>query len=295
MWKQSGFLPYQYSFQGPYQGGAATPVTPIDGGLGERVKETADQLTIWFGVLEKITGLNAVALGETPNGGGTLGETQMSVQAMSDALRPIISAFFDIKKSVAESIVNRTQIAVRVSPKVRKSLAGITSPSDIDAMKMAEKRAPAYGMELKVKPDLQVKQILTQYIQVALADGRNGQPGLRVPEALDFTMRIERGENLEDIRQDIAYAVQKAEERAHQQSMEKIDRQNQGLAAVEQQKHQGEMEKIITEGQIDMEEEKIRANAKQLQQRVDNNQEFYKMLYEDAMMAEGRRETVKKD
>ena len=293
MWKQSGFLPYQYSFQGPYQGGAASPITPIDGGLGNRVKETADQLTVLFGVLEKITGLNPVALGESPQGESTLGETQMSVQAMSDALRPAIQGFFDIKKSVAESIANRMQIGIRVSEKIRKILAGVTSPSDIQAMKMAENRTPAYGMDLKVKPDIQIKQTLMQFIQVALTDGRNGQPGLRVPEALDFTMRIERGEDLDEIRQEIDYAVKKSEERAHQMAMEKIDRQNQGLAAVDAQAHQGKMEEIMAEGQIDKEEEEIRAMQKQLQQRMENNQKLYEMLYEDAMAADGLRQTNK--
>lgn len=295
MWKQSGFLPYQYSFAGNYQGGAATPITPIDGGLGNRVQETAQQLEIYFNILEKITGLNPIALGGTPQEGSTLGETQISVRAMNDALRPIVSAFFDVKKSVGESILNRTQIGIRVSDRIRKVLAGVTSPVDIEAMKMAERRTPAYGMELKAKPDIQIKQTLLRFIEVSLTNGRNGMPGLNVPEALDFTMRIERGEDPEEIRQQVDYAVKKAEERAHKEAMEKIDRQNQGLAAVEQQKHQGEMERIMTEGRIDIEEEKIRANAKQLQERLAANQEFLNTLYEDMMAAEGRRETVKKD
>ena len=289
MWKQSGIVPYQYSFQGPYAGGAASPITPIEGGLGTRVQETAQQLDILFNLIEKITGLNPVALGGSPSGETTLGETQMSVQAMTDTLRPLIGAFFDIKRSIGESILNRLQIGIRVSKKLRDIYAGVTSPSDIDNIRMSEQWTPKYGMELKAKPDLQVKQTLMQFIQVSLTNGRNGQPGLNVPQALDFTMRIERGEDLEQIRQDIDYAVQKAEEKAHAETMEKIDRQNQGLAAIEQQKSQNELQKIYADGQIDMEEEKIRGREKRLLEQLKNNQELYNKLYDDMQIESGLR------
>jgi len=68
LWQQTGRLLYSYSAgTGLYTGGAALPITPIDGGMGERVKETMDTFNLLFSLLEKLTGINPVSLGASPD------------------------------------------------------------------------------------------------------------------------------------------------------------------------------------------------------------------------------------
>ena len=295
MWKQTGILLHQYNTPtGQYGGGSATPITPITGGMQNRIRETAEQLEILFGLIEKITGINPVALGASASGETTLGETEMSVQAMADVIRPVISAFFDIKESAAESLLNRIQIGIRVSPKLRKAYAGIASPSDIDTMKLSEKDDVMYGFQLKAKPDISMKRTLLRFIEVSLTNGRNGQPGLSVPEALDFTMRIERGEDIDQIRQDIDYAVKKAEEKAQMEKERMIQLQNEGNMQNQQMAIEGQAKQSMLDGQLKQQEEKVRGEEKRATEQVKGNIEALDKLYEDMMMEEGRRQTINK-
>jgi len=49
LWRQTGILPYAYSAgTGLYTGGAALPITPIEGGMGNRIEETARALEVQF-------------------------------------------------------------------------------------------------------------------------------------------------------------------------------------------------------------------------------------------------------
>ena len=295
MWKQTGILPYSYGVGGAYSGGAALPVTPITGGMGTRVQETAQSLEILFGLIEKITGINPVAIGGSPSGGATLGETELSVQAMSDVLRPIMSGFLEIKKSNAESLLNRLQIGIRVSEKIRKSYAGVSSPNDIENVKISEGNGVMYGFQLKPKPDLSIKRTLVRFIELSLENSRAGIPGLSTTEALGFIMRLERGEDVEQIRQEVGYTEKKAQEREQMLKERNIQLQNEGLAQIEQQKAQNQAQTIALEGQAKTQEEIVRGQIKERLATVENNYAFMDKLYEEAMQAEGRRNTNTKN
>ena len=273
MWKQTGFLPYMYNFNGQYSGGAATPITPIEGGLGNRIKETMDSLMMNFKLIEDIVGLNPLMLGATPDPNAPVGTSEAAMKATSNVLKPIMDATFELKASIAESIACRLQIGLRVSDDVRRSYSGVVKPADIKALVMAENSGVKYGIMLKERPSEARRQEVKMYLNSAVEQGL-----LPVTEAMFFSERLDMGEDIIEIRQQIAYTIQKENERKSQEQMANIQAQNEGLQQLEQQKAQNALQLLSAEGQVKTQEEVVRGQIKDSLLRKERNYDLMKDL-----------------
>ena len=278
MWKQTGFLPYMYNFNGRYTGGAATPVTPIEGGMGARVAETAQTLQLNFQLIEEIVGINPLTLGASPDPKAPVATSEASLKATSNILKPIMDALFEIKESLAESLMCRLQIGLRVSPEIRAVYAGIVPPQDIKAMIMAESSGAKYGIFLKAKPSGEMLQELKGYMMASVEKGE-----LPVTEAMYFSERMATGDDLIEIRQQIGYSVEKEQQRRSQEQIANIQAQNEGLQQLEGMKQQGEAQLQ----QMKMEEEVIRGQIKQNLLKAESNYALMDKLYDLAAQEEG--------
>lgn len=282
MWKQTGFLPYMYSFNNQYGGGAATPVTPIEGGLGARMQETAAALELNFKLIEEIVGINPLALGATPDPKAPVATSEAALRATSNILKPVMDAMFEIKESLAESLMCRMQIGLRVSEDIRRVYGGVVPPSDIKAMIMAESSGAKYGISLKARPTEQMLQEIKQYMLAAVE-----RQELPVTEAMYFSERMAAGEDLLEIRQQLAYSIEKEGQRKQEEQMANIDRQNQGLQQLEQLKGQQQAALIQMEGQAKTQEEVVRGQIKQNLLKAEKNYELMNKLYDLAAQEEG--------
>jgi len=277
MWQQTGRLLYSYGGEGLYTGGAALPVTPIDGGLGTRVDETIKSLEFAFKKIELFTGINLAGLGITPEPNVPTSSTKEALQATMNVLKPILDATYEIKQSAGESMMRRIQIGIRNSEKIRETYRGVISPTEIDALKEMEKNSVQYGMTLKAKPDSMMKAQFSKWLDAAVQDTRDGNTGLFTSDAMYFTSRLEAGEDIQDLIKQMRYTIKKNREEAQQQKSADIQQQIDGNAQNEQQKFQNEMQKIQAEGQMKAGEEMLRGQVKEKNLKLENN---YKLLEE---------------
>jgi len=252
MWKQVGILPYMTSIAGDYRGGQISPVVPIEGGLGKRLEESIKMFEWCFWMIESITGLNPIALGSTPNKDAPVTTTEMSLQATNNSLKPIILALFELKKSTSMNVLRRIQIGLRNDEDIRNSYAGVIGKQDIEAIVMAERDFAQYGLSLAFRPTQVYKDKLREYVKAALAMGRDGKAGIDFNDALFFEERIDQGGDLMDIRQKIAYAVEKNRQRLFAESQANIQAQNQGQMEQKQAQMQADMEMKRLEAELDM-------------------------------------------
>lgn len=278
MWKQTGFLPYMYNFTNQYTGGAATPVTPIEGGMGKRTEEVVMALNLDFKLIEDIVGINPLMLGGSPDPKAPVATSEAALRATSNILKPIIDGVFELKEAASQSLMCRLQVGLRVSEAIRRTYSGIVPPQDIKAMIMAESSGAKYGIFLKARPSEQMLQELKGYMMAAVERGE-----LAVTEAMYFSERMASGEDLMDIRQEMSYSIEKEQQRKAQEQIANIQAQNQGLQQLEQQKQQGEM----GIQQMKMEEEVIRGQIKQNLLKAENNYALMNKLYDLAAQEEG--------
>jgi DNA-binding winged helix-turn-helix (wHTH) protein len=219
LWRQTGILPFSYSASnGLYTGGAATPIVPLEGGMGPRVEETMRTFDMLFGLLEKMTGINPVSLGMTPDPCAPVGTTQASMQATANVLRPILDACYELKQSTGTCLMRRIQIGIRTSERVRKAYSGIISPSDMDALRLMEAEGVQYGMTLRAKPDAKMRAKFTEWCALALQNVREQRPGVDLPDVMYFGTALERGEDLYDLIDQMRYIIEKNKQEAEAQS-----------------------------------------------------------------------------
>jgi hypothetical protein len=270
MMKQKGLLPYMPGPMGQYTGGMATPITPIDGGLGKRVEETMTLLNMYYKTIEDTVGINALALGATPDPNTPVNTAEAALRSTSNVLKPLCDALFEVKESVAESLALRIQIGLRVSADIRKSYAGVVNPSDIQAMIIAEKSGTKYGIMLRARPDDKQRSNIIRYMEIAIQAGQ-----VTPPDAMYFSERIDSGADITEIRQEIDYTIKKNLDAQQKQKLESVQAQNQGLAQIEQMKGQINAQQTNLETQGSIAEENARAMAKARLERMVQN---YKLL-----------------
>jgi hypothetical protein len=284
IWEKTGRLLYSYANTPTqlYSGGAATPVTPMEGGLGARVDETMKALEMHFWELEKITGINMAALGMQP-----LPQTGKDTQKdqpiqTPNVLQIVINAVMEIKKSVATSLLRRTQIGLRNDEKIREAYEGVVGKTDIDALVMMEGEGVQYGIDMRPRPDQAQRATFRQWIQVALQNTREQRPGIDLNDAIYFESKLNNGADLNELEKELEYAIEKNKQEAQQNSQMMIQQQAQANAQAEQSKAQGQMaiDKNVSKGKIS--EEAVRGNVKDSLLTKQYNFEFLKMLQEAA-------------
>ena len=272
LWRQTGILPFSYSAStGLYTGGAATPIVPLEGGMGPRVEETMRTFDMLFGLLEKMTGINPVSLGMTPDPNAPVGTTQASMQATANVLRPILDACYELKQSTGTCLMRRIQIGIRTSEKVRKAYSGIISPSDMEALRLMEAEGVQYGMTLRAKPDAKMRAKFTEWCALALQNVREQRPGVDLPDVMYFETALERGEDLYDLIDQMRYIIEKNKQEAQAQAERNIQIQGQVNAQNEQMKQQGEIQKIQAQAEADTNEEIVRGKIKLDQTKLEGN------------------------
>jgi hypothetical protein len=290
MWRQTGIYMYSYSnngVMGQYGGGAALPITPTDGGLGTRVEETMRAMEMQFSLLERLTGINPVSLGGTPDPNAPVGTTQAAMQGTTNVLKPILDSIFEIKKSVATSIMRRMQLGIRNNDKIREAYAGIISPSDMQALVLMEAEGVQYGIDLKPKPDGKQKARFENWINIALQNVREQRPGIDLPDAIYFMSMLENGADLLDLEKQLQYIIEKNKQEAAQQSERMIQAQGEQNMAAQKQKSEEEAGKIQLQGQVSMQEEQVRGQVKDSLLTKEFNMRFLEQLKASADAEEG--------
>lgn len=274
MMRQTGILPYMLSLSGNYQGGNPTPITPIGGGMGERIRETSEAFALIFTMIENITGLNPVALGTNPDPNAPVGTTQMALNATNNTLKPFITSLFELKGSLARSLMMRIQIGIRANEDIRKVYAGLIGDTDVEMLRQAEKLGAQYGLIVRQRPSGEYKQELARYIETALAASRDGGNSLELPDAMLIKEKMWRGENLTSIRQETAYSIGKAKKEYERKQKELVAQQQEGLMAQEQAKQQAAAQAL----QAEMQKEMMLKNIEAATTRMTNNSKFIEII-----------------
>lgn len=281
LWRQTGVLPYSYSAStGLYTGGAATPITPIEGGMGQRVEETMNTFTMLFNLLEKMTGINLVSLGMTPDPNAPVGTTQAAMQATTNVLKPILDACYELKQGVGSCVMRRIQIGIRNSQKIRDAYSGVVNSTDIETLRLMEGDGVQYGLSLRAKPDQRMRAKFTEWCALALQNVREQRPGVDLPDVMYFETALERGEDLYDLIDQMRYIIEKNKIEAQAQTERNMQVQGQVNAQNEQMKIQGELAKINAEAQAKANEEIIRGKIKMDQSKLEGNLQLLQSIRE---------------
>jgi len=263
LFKQSGIFLYQYSAgTGLYTGGAALPITAIDGGMKNRVAETIQTLEMWMKEIENMTGINPLMLGGTPDPNAPADSIQAALQASSNITKTILDACFEIKESMGSSMMRRMQAGIRNVSEIRKAYTGVISPNDIDALKLMEAEGVQYGLTPRARPDGGVKMRYEKWLSDAMQNVREQRPGADLPDVMHLWRQLDTGGDVDELIDQLRYVIEKNKQEAQAQAEKMIEKQGQVNAQNEQTKVQGALATIKAQAEADMAEEKLRGVVK---------------------------------
>lgn len=113
IYRDTGDLLFRYALSDngtPIQGGIA-PITELPGGLGTYVQELNMELQTNLNLLREITGINASSDASSPAPDAAVGTSMLANQATLKVLKPIISAYQNIKQRAFGNVVTRWQLS----------------------------------------------------------------------------------------------------------------------------------------------------------------------------------------
>jgi hypothetical protein len=293
--KQTGFLLYQYSpGTGLYTGGAATPITPFEGGMRARVQETIDTLNLWMGTIKNMTGFDLIALANTPVASDTKEVKQEQMQVTLDVAKPILDAVAEIKESTGESLMRRIQVGVKNDETIRKAYAGVISKADMETLVRMTADGTQLGLKLKPRPDRRAKLRFEKWIELALQNTREQRPGIDLNDAIYFTSQLENGADLSELEKQLEYAIEKNKEEAQANAEKMIQSQGEQQRQTDAQTMQGEMMKIKLEAEAKIAEEEKRGEIKDRQTNKELIGELLAQVNEAANAEEGINTSIKR-
>lgn len=246
-------LPYSQSFSGRYEGGAVSPITPIQGGIGQMLQECVTIMDLNMNNIHSYTGLNPLQLAEQPNADTQVRTAQMMQNATNDVLKPFIRAGFKIKQDGAKILNAMLSTCVQDKGYMKRAYGGILSEAAIETLSMAKKNGAQYGMNLRVRPTDDEKRSLIEMAKVSM------QSELITPDMNMYVKeKVLEGANIKRIRKWLSYKIEKERQRKHMEQMQVVKQQTDGNQQLEQMKQQT----IQMENQMKYQGEGILVQAK---------------------------------
>jgi hypothetical protein len=228
-----GVLPYSQSFSGRYEGGAVTPITPIQGGVGQMLAECVQSMELNMNNIHSFTGLNPLQLAEQPNADTQVRTAQMMQNATNDVLKPFVRAGFKVKQDGAKILNAMLSTCVEDKAYMKRAYGGVLSEAAIETLAMAKKNGAKYGMNLRVRPTDDEKRSLIEMANVAM------QSELITPDMNMYVKeKVLEGANIKRIRKWLSYKIEKERQRKHQEQLQVVKQQTDGNQQLEQMKQQ---------------------------------------------------------
>jgi hypothetical protein len=259
---------------GKYEGGAVNPVTPLPGGMGIQLQEAVAKFEWAIKMIEHQTGLTPISMGATPTRDQGKATTELSMAATQNVVRPIIDAIMVLKGRIAENSMLRIQLLIRTNESARKAYTRIIGKKGIEALRAAEGRAVAYGIDLEPRPTEEQKLRIYAYLEEAIALGRDGVKSAELSDAIMISRQLENGGNLKEIEMKMAYKLRKYKENAQRMALETQQFQSNEIQKQNAQKAQIEAQGKQQDAQIDSGKMKQEQGFEMQQSNFEANKEY---------------------
>jgi len=288
LFKESGFLLYQYSpGTGLYTGGAAQPITAIEGGMKNRVEETIRTLQMWMDTIRSMTGIDIMTISNTPVGADDKETDKVQPKLLMSILKPIVEATKEIKQSAGECLMRRIQIGVTKNETIRRSYAGAVSGADMQGILRMKDTNVQYGLSLKSRPDREAVLTFVKWIDIALQNTTEQRPGIDLNDAIFLKSQLDNGVDINELEKQLGYIILKNKEQSQANSERMMQVQAEENRKTEEAKMQGELMKIRAQAEASIAEEQIRGQIKERESNKQITADLYKSMREEAAAEAG--------
>jgi len=191
------------------------PISEMGGGMGPLFGEIQLAFKMNIDLVEYITGLNPLSLGQSADPNAPVTTTQMAMNATSNVLRPLVDGYMRMKQMVAENLARWIVVLVRGHKYTRQAYKELIGDYGIQALIAANKGEAAYGFKMIPRPNDLEKQWLLQNLQVATTPQQGGEREISTADANLILNMIVSGTPMKTIQ----YYFEKARKRQREAIM----------------------------------------------------------------------------
>ena len=159
------------------------PLLQEDGGMGPIANEIMVGFKFNMELVEYITGINPLALGQSADPNAPVTTSQMAMNATASVLRPLIDGYMRMKQGIAENLARWIVVAVRGNEFSRRAYASVVGEYGVQCLIAANKSEASYGFTLQPLPDDMQKQWLIQTLTTATTPNANGDREISTSDA----------------------------------------------------------------------------------------------------------------
>lgn len=211
--RQTGDLIYKATTHKGHNTTGGKPIQELIGGIGPQLQEFVGVFDLNMGMIRENTGINQIADASAPNPEMSVGGSEMALAATNNALRPIYSAYLNIKERTARNIALRLQLLIKHNGEAYKGYMPVIGKIGVQIISVGADTVDAnYYIKYEAKPTDKRKETIKQAAIQAMNPDRDGIIGIELTDYLMIERLLEGG-NLKYAEAYLNYKSKKNKER----------------------------------------------------------------------------------
>jgi hypothetical protein len=226
------------------------PIEEKDGGMGSLFGEIQMAFKLNIDLVEYITGLNPLSLGQSADPNAPVTTTQMAMNSTSNVIRPLVDGYMRMKQMIAENLARRIVVIVRGNEYSRAAYKELIGVYGVQALIAANKDEAAYGFKLVPRPNDLEKQWLLQNLTQATTPQQGGDREISTADGNLILNMIANGTPVKSVQYFFERARRKQEKAIEAKKMALMQKQselNQQDSAASAQNQQAVADKLHTQ------------------------------------------------
>jgi len=207
------------------------PIQELEGGLGSQLSEFITLFEFNTNAIRELTGINKIADASDPNPEQSVGGSEIAMAATNNALRPIYSAYLNLKERTAKNISLRLQLLIKHNKEAYKGYMPVIGRIGVQVISVGADVVDAdYYIKYEAKPTDKRKEAIKEAAIKAMNPDRDGIIGIELPDFLMIERLLESG----NLKYAEAYLNYKSKKNKEKQLT--LQRENMRLDAEREQK-----------------------------------------------------------
>jgi len=249
----------------PNAPGGYRPIQELQGGIGAQLQEFLAVFEFNTNAIRELTGINQIADASTPSTEMPVGTSEIALAATNNALRPIYSAYLNLKERTAKNIGLRLQLLIKHDKEAYKGYMPVIGSIGVKVISVGADVVDAdYYIKYEAKPTEKRKEVIRQAAIAAMSPDRDGIIGIELPDFLMIERLLESG----NLKYAEAYLNHKSKKNKERQL--KLQRDNMNLDK-EREKENNELKSKLKESEL---KTKLEADIKFYRTKKEIDEEF---------------------
>ena len=174
--------------------GGFKPIQELEGGIGPQLDEFIKVWEFNSEAIRETTGINQAADASSPDPNAPVGSNKMAIAATNNALRPIYSAYLNIKEKTAKNLSLRIQLLIKHDKEAYEGYMPVLGSMGVQIVSAGADTADAdYYIKYEAKPTDERRDVIMKAAMQALTPDKDGSTSINLPDFLMIERLLESG------------------------------------------------------------------------------------------------------